>query len=192
MNLKLAALVLAAVFLAGCASVPPPNCVAFGRGQFCLLPPAALPAVDGAHMVTIEHDGGKQMFIAQLHIDQHVIRLAGSSLFGPSLFTVSYDGHALHSEPAQVSQRADLLIAMLELVTADQRYLQTAMQGLTLTQTTATDGARVRELFQQDRVVAHIEISAGSLAQASIRFNIPPAHMSVLMRPLANQALSQP
>ncbi|MGH8398340.1 MAG: DUF3261 domain-containing protein, partial [Gammaproteobacteria bacterium] len=115
MKLKPVALILAALFVTGCASVPPPNCVAFGRGgQFCLLPPADLPVLDGARMVTIDRDGKKQMFIGQLHIDRHVIRLAGSSLFGPSLFTVSYDGHTLHSTTAQVSQRADLLIAMLE------------------------------------------------------------------------------
>ncbi|MGH8282556.1 MAG: DUF3261 domain-containing protein [Gammaproteobacteria bacterium] len=185
MKLKLAGLILVLVFVAGCVSVPPPNCVAFGRGgQFCLLPPADLPALDGARMVTIEHDGRKQMFIGQLHIDQQVIRLAGSSLFGPSLFSVSYDGYALHSAPAQVSQRADLLIAMLELVTANQQDLQTALCGLTLTQTTTADGGHVRELFEHTQRVAHIEISAGLLAQATIRFDIPPAHLSVLMQPL--------
>ncbi|MGH8379229.1 MAG: DUF3261 domain-containing protein [Gammaproteobacteria bacterium] len=185
MKLELAGLMLVMAFVAGCASVPPPNCVAFGHGgRFDLLSPADLPALDGARMVTIDHDGEKQMFIGQLHIDQQVIRLAGSSLFGPSLFMVSYDGHALHSEPAQVSQRADLLIAMLELVTADQQDLQTALRGLTLTETTTADGGRVRELFEHGQRVAHIEISAGSLAQATIHFDIPPAHLSVLMQPL--------
>ncbi|MGH8280653.1 MAG: DUF3261 domain-containing protein [Gammaproteobacteria bacterium] len=185
MKLKLTGLMLVMAFVAGCASVPPLNCVAFGRGgQFCLLPPADLPALDGARMVTIEHDGKKQMFIGQLHIDARVIRLAGSSLFGPSLFTVSYDGHALHSAPAQVKQRADLLIAMLELVTADKQDLQMALRGLTLTETTTADGGHVRELFEHTQRVAQIEISAGSLAQATIHFDIPPAHLSVLMQPL--------
>ncbi|MGH8378687.1 MAG: DUF3261 domain-containing protein, partial [Gammaproteobacteria bacterium] len=192
MNTKVVTLAFIALCVAGCASLPPPNCVAFSRGQFCLLPPAMLPALDGVRMVTIEHDGKKQMFIGQLHIDAQAIRLAGSSLFGPSLFTVSYDGHALKSEPAGGPQRADLLIAMLELVMADQRDLQTAMQDLTLTQTVAANGMRVRELFQRDRLVAHIEISAGPLTQASIRFNIPPAHVSVWMQPLANQTSLQP
>ncbi len=183
-----AALALSMLFAAGCASVPPAGCVAFGRGgQLCLLAPAQLPALDGVHLVTIDHDGTQQTFIGQLHIDAHIIRLAGSSLLGPGLFTVSYDGHTLHSAPANGPQRADMLIVMLELVAARQRVLQPALRGMRLTQTTAADGKRVRELFAGGRLVAHIEISAGPLRQATIRLDIPPAHLSVLMQPLASR-----
>ncbi len=182
-----AALALSVLFTAGCASVlPAAGCMAFVRGgQLCLLPPAQLPPLDGAHMVTIDHDGTQQTFIGQLHIDARVIRLAGSSLLGPGLFSVSYNGRTLQSEPAHGPQRADLLIIMLELVMARQRALQPALRGMRLTQTTAADGTRVRELFAGGRLVAHIEISAGPLRQATIRFDIPPAHLSVLMQPLA-------
>lgn len=192
MKPALAILMLVAMLLAACASTPPPNCVAFGRGQFCLLPPSELAALDGAHMVTIDHDGQEQMYIGQLHIDAHVIRLAGSSLFGPSLFTVSYDGQVLHSAPAGGPQRADILIAMLELVVADPNSLQAAMRGLTLTQNTRADGVRVRELFQQKHLVAQIEIGAGTLTDSTIRFQIPAAKLSVVMQPLGDQSASLP
>ena len=190
---KLAALVVTVLFIGGCASVPPPNCVALDHGgQVCLLPPAQLPPLDGAHMVTLDQDGKRRMFIGLLHIDAHVIRLAGSSLFGPTLFTISYDGQALHSEPGGIARRAGLLIAMLELVTADRQDLRAALRGLTLTQTTAVDGGRMRRLFEHKRQVAQIIIGAGSLTQATIRFDIPSAHLSVLMVPLASRVPSPP
>jgi len=193
MKAKFTSLGLILLFMAGCAGVPPVNCVALGRGSHvCLLPPAQLPALDGAHMITVDHNGKRQMFIGQLHIDSHVIRLAGSSLFGPSLFTVSYDGDNLHSEPVDGRQRADLLIAVLEMVAASQRTLQPALQGLTLTQTTATDGKRLREFFERGHLVVRIEMSAAPLTQAVIRFDIPSANLSVLMQPLASQAALQP
>ncbi len=193
MKAKFTGLALILLFMAGCASVPPVNCVALGRdSHVCLLPPAQLPALDGVHMITVDHNGKRQMFIGQLHIDSQVIRLAGSSLFGPSLFTVSYDGDNLRSAPADGRQRADLLIAMLEMVAAGQRTLQPALQGLTLTQTTTTDGKRLREFFQRGHLVVRIEMSAAPLTQAVIRFDIPSANLSVLMQPLAGQAALQP
>ena len=193
MKAKFTGLALILLFMAGCASVPPVNCVALGRdSHVCLLPPAQLPALDGVHMITVDHNGKRQMFIGQLHIDSQVIRLAGSSLFGPSLFTVSYDGDNLRSAPADGRQRADLLIAMLEMVAAGQRTLQPALQGLTLTQTTTTDGKRLREFFQRGHLVVRIEMSAAPLTQAVIRFDIPSANLSVLMQPLVGQAALQP
>ncbi len=193
MKAKFTGLALILLFMAGCASVPPVNCVALGRdSHVCLLPPAQLPALDGVHMITVDHNGKRQMFIGQLHIDSQVIRLAGSSLFGPSLFTVSYDGDNLRSAPADGRQRADLLIAMLEMVAAGQRTLQPALQGLTLTQTTTTDGKRLREFFQRGHLVVRIEMSAAPLTQAVIRLDIPSANLSVLMQPLAGQAALQP
>lgn len=188
MQTKFAGLALTMLFMAGCAGVPPRNCVAFGRGgQVCLLPPAQLPPMDGVHMVTVDQSGKRQVFIGQLHIDAQMIRLAGSSLFGPSLFSVSYDGHNLRSEPANGPQRADILIAMLELVAADQQVLEPTLHGLTLTNATNAGGKQVRELFEQDHLVAHIEIGTGPLTQATVRFDIPTAHLSILMQPLASQ-----
>jgi hypothetical protein len=182
------AIAFTALFMTACASLPPPKCVAFGHGgQVCLLPPSQLPTIDGFHMVTIDQGGKRQTFIGQLHIDTHVIRLAGSSLFGTSLFTVSYDGQTLHSESMIGSQHADLLIAILELVAANKQALEPELHGLTLTVDTHSDGSQVRELFEHSRLIAHMEIGGGSLKQAIIRFDIPPAHISVLMRPLASQ-----
>jgi Protein of unknown function (DUF3261) len=184
---KLSGLGFTILFVAACVSVPPPNCVAFGHGgQVCLLQPTQLPPVDGAHMVTVERDGKRQIFIGQLHIDAHAIRLAGSSLFGPSLFIVSYDGHSLRSEPANGPQHADLLIAMLEMVTARQQMLQPALRGLVLRQTTLKNGQRLREFSEHGHVVVRIETGPGPLTGATIRFDIMPAHIAILMQPLAS------
>lgn len=172
--------------LAGCATpLLGPECTRFGRdGQLCLLPPAALPAVEGSHMVKVVHAGREDDFIGLLRIDAQSLRLAGFSLFGTSLFNLEYDGTRITSAPAQGSLKPDMLVAMLELAIADPNALQQRLHGLTL-QTGSQGGADTRDVYESGRLIAHLERSGASLSEADIRIDIPPLNVSVEMTPLA-------
>lgn len=161
-----------------------PECTRFGRdGQLCLLPPSALPAVEGSHMVKVVHAGREDDFMGLLHIDAQDLRLAGFSLFGTSLFNLEYDGTRVTSVPAQGDLKPDMLVAMLELAIADPNSLQQRLHGLAL-QVSSKDGTETRDMYESGRLIAHLEKHGASLADADIRIDIPPLNVSVEMTPL--------
>lgn len=176
---------VALMLLAGCATTPlGPGCTRFGRdGQLCLLPPAALPPVEGSHLIKVIHDGQEDAFTGLLHIDARDLRLAGFSLFGTSLFNIEYDGETVKSASAQGSLKPDMLVAMLELAIADPALLQERLHGLTLKVSSAGD-IRIRDVSEGSRLIAHIEESGATLAEATIRIQIPPLKVSVEMTPM--------
>jgi len=186
-TLRLVPLALAAL-LAACATAPPPGCTALGRdAAVCLLPPAALPAVDASHIVTVTHDGGQDTFMGLLHIDASALRLAALSLFGTGLFIIEYNGSAVTSRPEYAGFRPDILVVMLELAIADPARLQERLHNLRLT-TGAGDRVQRRDLYEGERLVAHIETTEGPLAAAHIHIDIPPLKVSVDMTPVPDAA----
>ena len=170
--------------LAACATPIPPGCTAIGRdGAFCPLPPAELPVLEGSRLVKVLHDGQEDDFMGLLKIDPRELRLAGFSLFGTSLFNLTYDGDMAVSVPDQGRLRPDVLVAMLEFAVADPMLLQPRLQGLTLKLSTDKDG-EVRDLYEKGKLIVHVERSAGPIADARIRIDIPPVKLSVEMTPM--------
>lgn len=179
------AFLLLPLLLAGCTTpLLGPGCTHFGRdGQLCLLPPAALPPVEGSHMVKVTHDGQEDAFLGLLHIDSSKLELAGFSLFGTSLFDLTYDGTTVTSVPKDSKLKPETLVAMLELSLADPKLLQERLHGLILK--TATDGMQEkRDLFEGDRLIAHLERNLAPLDQATLHIDIPPLGVEVEMTPL--------
>ncbi|MGE5626206.1 MAG: DUF3261 domain-containing protein [Bacillota bacterium] len=176
---------LSALLLAACAGTPlPPGCEHLGRhGAVCLLPPASLPALDGSRLVTVNRDGQEQSFMGLLHVDDKDFRLAGLSLFGTSLFTLHYDGRDLSALPADQTRYLTQLAVMLELTLADPAALTPRLQGLDL-KTGTQDGNETRDLYEDGRLVVHIERSLGPLADASLRIEVPAYKLSVAMKPM--------
>lgn len=179
------ALLLLPLLLTGCATpLLGPGCVRFGRdGQLCLLPPAALPPVEGSHMVKVIHDGEEDAFLGLLHIDSRRLELAGFNLFGTSLFDLTYDGTTVTSVPPDSALKPETLVAMLELSIADPKLLQERLHGLTLK--TTTDGAQEkRDLYEGDRLVAHLERNLVPLDRSTLNIEILPLRINVEMTPL--------
>jgi len=187
MRLRLIAL-LCLTLLAGCVTPLLPDCTRFGRsGQFCPLPPSALPAVDAGHLVSVTHDGKTDTFMGQLHIDAQALRLAGSSLFGTGLFLMQYDGKALSVQPDTPQLPADKLLVMLELALADPKDIGPRLHDLELN-VSRKDGKEVRELAEHGHLIAHIEQDAAPLARRSLSIDIPPLGLTVQMKPLETDA----
>lgn len=177
-------LILLSLLLAGCVTPLLPDCERFGRdGQVCLLPPAALPKLDAVHMVTVTRDGHPDSFMGQLHIDDQVLRLAGSTLFGTGLFTLSYDGHAIQAQPDNPDLHADTLVVMLELALADPAALKPRLHGLDLVVSQTAEG-EVRDISERGHAIVHIQRGKGPLPGAPLSIDIPPLKISVTMRPL--------
>jgi hypothetical protein len=182
--MKKPGLVTLLMLLAGCATPLLPDCTRFGRdGQVCLLPPAALPKLDAAHLVTVTREGKTDSFMGQLHIEDQVLKLAGSSLFGTGLFTLGYDGHAIQAQPEDPELHADTLVLMLELALADPQALRPRLHGLDLTVSETADG-EVRDISERGHAIVHILRGKGPLAQAPLSVDIPPLKVSVTMQPL--------
>lgn len=189
MKLRYACLLLIALLGAGCASVPAPrsDCVPIGpSGQICPLPPAALPAVSASHIVTVTRDGQSHTFLGRLHIDHDALRLAGASLFGTHLFTVSWDGHGIVSQPANSKLHPELMVAMLEVALADPAVLRSHLHGLTLEIDSHGDG-EVRKLYERGRLVAHIEKHGSPLAVARLTMRIPPVGLTLHLTPVTGE-----
>jgi len=178
--------------LSACAITPlRPGCLRIGRnGQFCPLAPAQLPAVAATHIVSIHHDGRTDTFMGSLQIDAQALRLAGFSLFGTTLFTLTYDGHHVVQLPGKPAMHADLLVAMLELTLAKPDELRPRLHDLTLTVSRHGD-TQVRELSEQGHLIAHVEKRGAPLNAAHITISIPPARLSVEMTPLDNNKDAQ-
>ena len=174
---------------AGCAVTPvAPDCTPFGRsGQVCLLAPAALPAMNASHLISITRDGQRDTFMGLLQIDEHKLQLLGSSLFGTTLFSIEYDGHAIKSAPQNTAWHPDMLVVMLELALADPARLEGRLHDLTLKISDAGQ-MQVRELYEHDHVIARIEKTGGSLEQAHIHIDIQPLNLSVQITPLDGAA----
>ena len=177
-------LLLLILALPACATPLLPDCTRFGRdGQVCLLPPSALPKLDATHLVTVTREGQPNNFLGQLHIDDQVLRLAGSSLFGTGLFDVSYDGKTLKAEPDDPQLHADTLVVMLELALADPAEIKPRLHGLDMT-VNSTGAGETRDISERGQPIVHIERSAGPLAQATLKIEIPPLQVSVKMDPM--------
>jgi hypothetical protein len=183
-RLSLAALLM---LLSGCVTPLLPGCERFGRdGQVCLLPPSALPKLDAVHLVTVTRDSKPDSFMGQLHIDDQSLRLAGSSLFGTGLFTLSYDGHVIQSQPDDPDLQADTLVVMLELALADPATLRPRLHGLDLV-VSETATTEVRDISERGHAIVHIVRSKGPLPTASLSVDIPPLKIAVTMQPLGDQ-----
>jgi hypothetical protein len=187
MQARLAALLglaLALSSMGGCVTPLMPDCIRFGRsGQFCPLPPAALPAVDAGHLVDVTREGHTDSFMGQLHTDAQALRLAGSSLFGTGLFLMQYDGKQLTVQPDMPQLPADKLLVMLELALADPAVLGPRLHDLEL-KVTRDGGKEVRELSEHGHLIAHIEQDAAPLARRSMTITVPPLGLTVQMKPL--------
>jgi hypothetical protein len=184
-KLYLAALL---TLLTACATPLLPDCSRFGRdGQVCLLPPAALPKLDAVHLVTVTRDGKPDSFMGQLHIDDQTLRLAGSSLFGTGLFTLSYDGHAVRAQPDNPQLRAETLVMILELALADPTALKPRLHGLDLA-VSETAASEVRDISERGHPIVHIVRGKGPLPEAPLSVDIPPLKISVTMKPLGTPA----
>ncbi|MGH8278859.1 MAG: DUF3261 domain-containing protein [Gammaproteobacteria bacterium] len=190
MSRKWVALLTVLLVSAGCAALPPtPGCTPLGRGQFCLLPPSALPPVEASHLVSVTRDGREHVFMGLLHIDTHDLRLAAFSLFGTNVFNLDYDGQHLTTRPGNTDWHPQELVAMLELTLADPGLLQNRLHDLTL-KVRETGQGQIREVFQGSRLIVRIEKSAAPLREAQVQIEIPPAKLSVRMTPLAAAASS--
>lgn len=187
MRLRMALLLLVVLPCAGCVTLPSrPGCVKIGpAGAICLLPPAALPAVQAQHVVRVGHDGKQETFLGRLSIDASALRLAGASLFGTHLFTISWDGASINATPANAKLRPDLVLAMLETALADPALLRPQLYGLTLKQGRGADGGEFRELHEHGHLVTRIEISGTPLAKAHLRISVPPAHLTLDLVPMS-------
>ncbi|HET7570702.1 MAG TPA: DUF3261 domain-containing protein [Gammaproteobacteria bacterium] len=175
-----------ATLLTGCATLPPPGCVRLGpNSHFCLLPPTALPQVSAAHLVTIRRNGERQTFMGHLQIDDQALRLAASSLFGAGLFTITWDGHSVTSGPQEARVHPDLIVAMLELAIADPATLRPRLHNLALK---LSHRGEQRNLYAGGRLVAHIVTGSQPLSAAHIVMTIPPAHMTLVLKPVSEPA----
>ncbi len=169
---------------AACATLPTAApCVALGPGsELCLLPPAALPAQTSVHVIAFRHDDEEQSFIGQTRIDAAAVHVVTSSLLGPSLFSVDYDGRHIVTQPADGPWHADLLLARMQLALAPKEALAPALHGLTLRQTDTADGYR-REFLRDGKAVAEVDVK-GRVPVQTIHIDIPPAKISVTLTPL--------
>lgn len=183
-----AAITALALLCSGCATLPSgPGCVKIGpAGAACLLAPAALPALQAQHIVSVSHDGKQDTFLGRLSVDAQALRLAGASMFGTHLFTITWDGATIVAQPANAKLRPELILAMLEFALADPELLRPRLHGLTLKTYQPVDGNASREVFEHGRLVARIEIGAGPLADAHIRISVPPAHLTLNLAPLGD------
>ncbi|HEX7341992.1 MAG TPA: DUF3261 domain-containing protein [Rhodanobacteraceae bacterium] len=171
---------------AGCAGLPMtrPDCVAIGpAGAVCPLPPAQLPALSARHVVTVTHAGQSHTFLGRLHIGRDALRLAGASLFGTHLFTLTWDGHAVSMQPIQSKLRPKLMLVMLEMALADPAALKPRLHGLVL-KLSGTADDEVRALYEHGHLVARVERRGASLASAHVVMSIPPAKLVLRLAPL--------
>ena len=172
--------------LSACVTPLLPDCTRFGRdGQVCLLPPSALPKLDVTHIVTVARDGKPDSFLGQLHIDAQTLRLAGSSLFGTGLLSLSYDGKTLQVEPESPQLPAGKLVVILELALADPAEIKPRLHGLDLTVSDGPQG-QVRDILERGRPIVHIVRGTGPLSVAPLSIDIPPLKISVVMKPLSD------
>lgn len=176
---------LPVLLVAACAAVPRgPGCVAVGpRGSMCLLPPAALPATNVDHLVSVRHGDRTRQFVGRLHIDNRRLELAASSLFGIPLFTISFDGETVRAVPMQKGLPANLVVVVLETALADPARLRPHLTGLTL-DVSHSNAGQTRILSENGREVARIERSNGPLAKAHMTIHILPAHTTLTLTPL--------
>lgn len=179
------ALLLLPLLFAGCATpLLGPGCTSFGRdGQICLLPPAALPPVEGSHMVKVTHDGQEDDFLGLLHIDSRKLELAGFSLFGTSLFDLNYDGTTVTSVPVDSKLKPEMLVVMLELSLADPKLLEGRLHGLTL-KATSDGNLEERDVYEGDELIVHLQRDLKPLGQATLSIEIPSRGIKVEMTPL--------
>ncbi|HVA56063.1 MAG TPA: DUF3261 domain-containing protein [Gammaproteobacteria bacterium] len=183
-------ILLLIALVAGCASAPAiPDCTPVGHsGHVCLLAPETLPAVHAIHIVDIRRDGHEEIFLGQLQIDAHALRLAGTSLFGINLFTIVYDGHTIKSQPPHMKFHPDMLVVMLELTLADPAELENRLRNLTLKVSSSAHG-QVRELYERGHLIVRIEKSDAPLAEARIKIEISTDNLSIEMTPITNSTV---
>lgn len=180
-RIVLPALLLGTALLAGCVTPLLPGCTRFGRsGQVCLLPPADLPALDAVHLVSVTRAGHTDTFLGQLHIDAKALHLAGSSLFGTGLFTLSYDGSEVTVQPEESQLPADKLVVMLELALLPPEQLRTRLHELDL-KLSQDAGNEVRDVSEHGQLIVHIVRGPGPLAEAPLQMDLPPLKLSVKM-----------
>lgn len=186
MKPRLLVCLLLTLACSGCASLRslPPDCIKIGpAGAFCPLPPSALPVVQASHLVTVTQTDQKHTFLGRLGVDAQALRLAGASLFGTHLFTITWDGKTVTSQPPEPKMHPELVVAMLEVALADPAIVRPRLHGIGLTVQRKGD-TEIRELYEHGHLVAHIERHGTPLAAAHLVIRIPPAHLSLRLEPL--------
>lgn len=179
------AMVAAAIFLSGCAGNPvsPSPCAAFGPGgRFCLLPPTAFAPTTITHLVQVDGPDGKQSFIGRLQIRRQSIGLAASSLFGPNLFAIHYDGQHIVQQGGNEQLRPVYLLAIMEYVLLPAERVATAIDGLQSKR--LSDGARCL-LNHKVRVLCITPADADPRSD-SLRVDLPKAGVTLQLKPLPN------
>lgn len=175
----------AALLLSGCAGAPvqPANCADFGPGgRFCLLPPSAFSPTTLTHLVQVDGPNGKQSFIGRLQIRRQSIGLAATSLFGPNLFSVSYDGKRIVRRGGSDKLRPVYLLAVMEYLLLPHERLPAALDGLH--SQTVPSGARC--LLNHDTRVLCVTPAAGDPATTTLQVELPTAGVTLQLRPLSN------
>jgi hypothetical protein len=174
------------VALAGCARLPPlpPDCVTLGpAGAICPLPPSALPTISARHLVTVRQGKETHTFLGRLRVDPKALRLAGASLFGTHLFTITWDGKHIASTPPEPAMHPKLVVAMLQVALADPDRLRPRLHGLMLDVEDHGD-REIRQLYERGRLVARIEQRGAPMDRAHLTITIPPAHLHLGLKPL--------
>ena len=172
---------LGIALLAGCVTPLLQDCVRLGRsGQVCLLPPSALPVVDAVHLVRVIREGHTDTFLGQLHIDSQGLHLAGSSLFGTGLFTLSYDGKQVTVLPEESQLPADRLVVMLELALVPPEELRPRLHDLNL-KVYETAAGEVRDVSERGHLIVHMVRGPGTLADAPLHMDVPTLKLTVEM-----------
>lgn len=179
---------LLALLVGGCAGLPMPrrdaDCVTIGPyGSICLLPPENLPATRARHLVSINRNGQSNTFLGRLRIGNDALRLAGASLFGAHLFTITWNGRAIVSRPQGRDMHPRMIIAMLQVALANPALLKPHLYGMEL-KITRRDGTELRRLLERGHLVARIEIHGSRPAAAQFDIQVPPVKLELHLEPL--------
>lgn len=142
------------MLIAACAHRPASdNCVEpVARVRYCLLPPAAIVTDPLPRLITVKGPDTELEMVSQLTIDNGQLLLSAVSLLGQPLFEIRYDETGeLQLLPSDAPVRADWLLAMLQLATAELVAVNGAMEGAFMEENGAD-----RRLLSGNRVLMEI------------------------------------
>ncbi|MGD8378887.1 MAG: DUF3261 domain-containing protein [Gammaproteobacteria bacterium] len=168
---------------AGCASVRPDNdrCADFGPGgRLCLLPPADLPTVSLTHLVRLSKPDAQEIFIGRVRANGKHLRIAATSLFGPDLFTVGYDGERIARQGGDPRLRPVYLLAVMEFIFAPAERLRPALHGLRLS--ASNPSGRCLENHQTKVLCVHSD--GKPLRDARLEIVMPPSKITMTLTPM--------
>jgi len=179
--------ILAAVLLllTACAGHRPQTapCAELGPGgRLCLLPPSAFPPLRLTHLVTLDGPQGKQSFLGRLQVGPNAIHVGATSLFGPSLFSIGYDGTRISRQGGSEQLRPVYLLAVMEFILMRPEQRRSAVDGLEIRLT--RDAGRC--LLNHGVRVLCVAPAAADPRQGILRVRLPQADITMTLRPLAD------